>query len=85
VKYYQARALHCGIALSMLALRPGWSANSPAAQSESNAAAISVAEVPTVTTAPKPPDPNQLAGDSVPKFIAACETRCGHRAAPKVA
>ena len=29
-------------------------------------------EIPTVTvTAPKPPDPEQLAGDSVPKFIAA--------------
>jgi hypothetical protein len=56
----------------MLALRPAWSANNPAAQSESNAAANPVPEVPTVTvTAPEPPDPEQLGGDSVPQFITA--------------
>jgi hypothetical protein len=49
-------------------LRPAWSA----AQSQSNTEANPVAEIPTVTvTAPKPPDPEQLAGDSVSKFIAA--------------
>ena len=37
-----------------------------------NTAGSSAAEIPTVTvTAPKPPDPEQLAGESVPKFIAA--------------
>jgi hypothetical protein len=37
-----------------------------------NTAGITALEIPTVTvTAPKPPDPEQLAGDSVPKFIAA--------------
>jgi hypothetical protein len=37
-----------------------------------NTAGNPVPEIPTVTvTAPKPPDPDQLAGDSVPKFIAA--------------
>src|SRR4029077_4110108 len=42
------------------------------AQSKETAAAPPAAEIPTVTVpSPKPPDPAQLLGDSVPKFIAA--------------
>jgi hypothetical protein len=48
------------------------SLSTASAQFGANPTAKPVAEVPSVTvTAPKPPDPEQLAGDSVPKFIAA--------------
>jgi hypothetical protein len=50
---------------------PG-SASTASALSNVNVAVNPAPEIPTVTvTAPKPPDPEQLAGDSVPKFIAA--------------
>jgi hypothetical protein len=48
------------------------SAGPALAQSKSSAAGNTDLEIPTVTvTAPKPPDPEQLVGDSVPRFIAA--------------
>jgi hypothetical protein len=48
------------------------SASAVSALSDVNAAEKSTPEIPTVTvTAPKPPDPEQLAGNSVPRLIAA--------------
>lgn len=61
MKYWQSWTLRIAVSLSSIA-----SSGSPA-QTEA-----APAEIPTLTVvAPKPPDLEQLAGDSVPRFIAA--------------
>jgi hypothetical protein len=74
MKYPQFQRPRCAIVLSMFLLWvPGSAtANSASSQSDTHAGTNPVPELPTVTvTAPKPPEAEQLAGDSVHKFIAA--------------
>jgi len=60
----------CSMALGILGF--GLIVPMNAAGAAESAVSVREVTVPTITvTAPKPPDPEQLAGDSVPKFIAA--------------
>lgn len=65
------RPLLLAIALSTLAMCSiAWSANANASSSGHTVASKSAATLPDVTvTAPRPPDPQELAGDAVPNFI----------------
>jgi hypothetical protein len=72
VKYSHFRGPRRAIARSMFLLWALGSANRGFSQSEGSANTNPLPELPSVTvTAPKPPAPEQLAGDSVHKFIAA--------------